>query len=70
MKREALRLGGAVSGWVELEQQLPAFSVPLSSAHTLSSDHLDGSTSTACAKLVLLKRTLVQLNGTCAAPPI
>ena len=68
-----------MSGWLELEQQLPTVSVPLSSVHTLSSAQLhsvhtlssaqlDGSYSTDCAKPVLLKRTPVQLIETGAAP--
>ena len=36
-RREVMRVVGAVSGWLELEQQLPTVSVLLSSVHTLSS---------------------------------
>ena len=77
-RREGLRLGGAVSGRLELELQLPAVSVHLSSVqtfssqlhsvHAMSSAKLDGSSSTGCAKPVLLESTNVQLSGTSTSP--
>ena len=39
-RREGMRLGGAVSGWLELELKLPAVSVHLSTL-TLSSRTVD-----------------------------
>ena len=72
-RREGLRLGGVVSGWLELELQLTAgtghlgsvqalSSAQLQSVHTLTSAQLVGSSSTDCAELVLLESTPVHLR--------
>ena len=72
-RREGLRLGGAVSGWLELELQLTAgtdhlgsvqalSSAQLQSVHTLTSAQLVGSSSTDCTEPVLLESTPVQLS--------
>ena len=72
-RREGLRLGGAVSGWLELELQLTAgtdhlgsvqalSSDQLQSVHTLTSAQLGGSSSTDCTEPVLLESTPVQLS--------
>ena len=75
-KREGLRLGGVVSGWLELELQLTAgtghlgsvqavSSAKLQSVHTLTLAQLVGASSTDCAELVLLETTPVHLSKIC-----
>ena len=73
-RREAHRLGGSVFGWLELEQQMSARSVPRS-VHTLSSAKLDvpnskGSIKPGCLSVhlnILVELVSVCLNSTSRA---